>query len=909
MKPKQILASILCCMIWFAAYSTESEPNDTKVQANTLTLNGSNTGVISPATTDVDWWKVVTNKDGKLNVTLTISNGLFCWVELFDNNGTTSLAINNTNGTITIYKDGLANGTYFIKIYPYFSAQMPSYTISNTLDIATFTKDVEPNGTVATALTLAQNATANGHCGYYYNLQRDTADWYSITIDGDGLLKLILSSSNGQFIWAYLYDHNGTFLLASNNTNGSIPIPKDGLAAGTYYVKITAYFPDGFAPYTLTDSLFKPTQANDAEPNDTKSQALTLAQNGSKTGHVDYYYTLHRDTADWYKITTNADGLLTLTLTSGNGQFVWAYLYDQDGTTILTSNNTNGSIPIPKDGLAAGTYYVKIKAYFPDGFVPYTLASHLTTPAEANDAEPNGTPGQALTFAVNSTVTGHVNYYYNGIYDTQDWYKIVTPSDGMLNLTITSGNGQYVWAYLYDNDGVTVLDSRNTNTTISYSYDGLAAGTYYVLVTSYYPAGWAPYTLTNTHTTYTNSNDGLSNDFAKLGKTLLSNATTQGHVGFRNNGGSRDLIDWWKINYTGSGNLTVTLNFETWLNGGGTPFTWMVIYKDTLQTPIFNSNTNTTNLVANLTGLTKGYYYVAIYPYYNTQWASYNLTPTYTENCSVVTVKTKNKVSGTTCTNSSVKINCSGNNGPYKVQLYRYGVPYGSPVVANGSGDAQFNSLPPGTYTGRGYADGATCGTLSSAAKLVPLPTNPFTSNITQTSVKLNWTTLTSCIEQSKVQYRVVGTTPWTTKKVTNTNQNVTITGLTANTSYEWQVASVDTGAGGASTASTYVPGPNFGTPLKVGASTDNQMVSLSVYPNPASSSVHVRFVNGTEGEVTIRLFDVNGRSVFVRNETVASGTIGEELDLTNLNTGVYQLQVITADGNVLNQSIVKTKE
>jgi hypothetical protein len=58
-----------------------------------------------------------------------------------------------------------------------------------------------------------------------------------------------------------------------------------------------------------------------------------------------------------------------------------------------------------------------------------------------------------------------------------------------------------------------------------------------------------------------------------------------------------------------------------------------------------------------------------------------------------------------------------------------------------------------------------------------------------------------------------------------------------------------------------------------------------------------------------MKLFDVNGKIVFVRNEHAASGNMNEELDLSGLNTGVYQLQVITADGIVLNQSIVKAKE
>src|SRR6185295_5839004 len=147
MTTKHLLASILCCMIWFAAYSTESEPNDTKPQANTLALNGSNSGAIGTAT-DVDWWKVITTSDGKLSVTLAISNGLYCYAALYDNNGTTLLTQSYTNGTSTVIdQDGLAAGTYFIKVYPFTAGQMPAYTISNALTSAPVSNDAEPNGT------------------------------------------------------------------------------------------------------------------------------------------------------------------------------------------------------------------------------------------------------------------------------------------------------------------------------------------------------------------------------------------------------------------------------------------------------------------------------------------------------------------------------------------------------------------------------------------------------------------------------------------------------------------------------------------------------------------------------------------------------------------------------------------
>ncbi len=217
----------------------------------------------------------------------------------------------------------------------------------------------------------------------------------------------------------------------------------------------------------------------------------------------------------------------------------------------------------------------------------------------------------------------------------------------MIGLTLTSNNGQNVYYQLYDNDGTTILHNSYTPGTESYNTDGLAAGTYYVKITTYYSTGFAPYTLSNTFTPYANASEGLSNDFAKNGATLPANSTIQGHVGFRNNGGSLDPGDWWKINYTGTGNLTVSLNFEAWLSNGSIPNTYLQIFKDTLAGPLFSNYSASGNVTANLTGLTQGYYYVHVVTYYSSsQWSSYNITPTFTQTNCVTLVKATKTHSG-----------------------------------------------------------------------------------------------------------------------------------------------------------------------------------------------------------------------------------------------------------------------
>ena len=427
--------------------------------------------------------------------------------------------------------------------------------------------------------------------------------------------------------------------------------------------------------YIISNQLTKPTQANDTEPDSTKALALTLPLDGSVTGHVGYEYNNHRDTTDWYKLTTNADGLIRLTLTPANGQYTWVTLYDHDGTTVLNSNYGNGVFSISTDGLAAGTYYARVYCYYTNGFAPYTLADSLFIPALANDAEPDSTKALALTLPLDGSVTGHVGYEYNNHRDTTDWYKLTTNKDGTIRLTLTPANGQYTYVTLYDNNGTTVLNSNYGNGVFSISTDGLAAGTYYARVYCYYTNGFAPYTLADSLFTYTNANDVEPNNQPYLAKTLLANTVTPGHVGFYYNN-QRDTSDWWKINYTGSGALSVALNMES-TKLYGYQYTYLQIWKDTSASPIY-SDYSQTSLTANLTSLAQGYYYVRVIEYYNSQFESYTLTPTFTQVNKAKIVTASYDTAASCSSINTITYKLSKSHSPYTIQLFRFGVKYRS---------------------------------------------------------------------------------------------------------------------------------------------------------------------------------------------------------------------------------------
>lgn len=794
-----LFTSMLFCAQVIFAQTKETEPNNTPDKANTATLNNSFSGKIDPAG-DVDWIKVKTNADGKLTLSVTSVGNKYLNIELFDTAGITSLGSKTyILNTYDFGIDGLAAGTYFAKITTTSAADTCSYLINPSLQEAPVANDKEPNNNRGQALTLNENSSTTGHIGYYYNNQRDTSDWYKITTTKDGRLDLTLTSNNGTYISVYLYDNDGITQLNSKtyiinpNTMGT-----DGLAAGTYYAKIIATSSSTFAPYTLKSELIPPAKANDKEPNNSKAEALTLNENSTTTGHVGYYYNNKRDTSDWYKITTTKDGRLDLILTSENGTYVSIYLYDNDGTTQLNAKTyiINKST-MATDGLAAGTYYAKIVATSSATFAPYTLTDSLVPPAQASDKEPNNDRNTAIDFSINKTVTGLIGYYYNNKRDTSDWYKITLPADGQLDLTLTSNNGTYISIYLYDNNGTTQLNAKTYIINAStMSTDGLAAGTYYLKVIATSANSFAPYTLTNALKTYGYAADTMQepNNYAFQAKTLLSNRETPGHVGFYYNL-SRDTTDWWKINYTGSGALKITINVEPNINNNSIPYYSYYIYKDTAQNPIASGTYRLdASLDINLSSLSQQYYYIKILGTSSSSYFAYSIANSYTQIniAKIVFNKAKSTLNSQACGGDSLTYDLSGSHSPYTVRLYKNNKLFDSTITT--ASVVTFKGLAAGEYYATAFGDGATDEAFGKSAVstiVPPMPISLNTSNIGVHTATLQWGNV-GCADYYKLQYRAVGNGIWTEMNTNGNTSTMNLTGLDPYTLYSWRVATAD---------------------------------------------------------------------------------------------------------------------
>ncbi|MBC8047267.1 MAG: pre-peptidase C-terminal domain-containing protein, partial [Fimbriimonadaceae bacterium] len=160
----------------------------------------------------------------------------------------------------------------------------------------------------------------------------------------------------------------------------------------------------------------------DTEPdNNVYTGADPMAENSTVSGTIATPVT---DLEDWYQFTTTSDGNITISftclpLTSYNR----IYLYDSDGTTNLGSAEGYGGATFTKNGLAAGTYYIRYYYYSTSFASAYELSNTVIPTNYANDTEANDTYLTALTnLNENDSVYGHIAHRYNGgTYDEEDW--------------------------------------------------------------------------------------------------------------------------------------------------------------------------------------------------------------------------------------------------------------------------------------------------------------------------------------------------------------------------------------------------------------------------------------------------------------------------------------------------------
>jgi hypothetical protein len=172
-------------------------------------------------------------------------------------------------------------------------------------------------------------------------------------------------------------------------------------------------------------------------------------------------------------------------------------------------------------------------------------------------------------------------------------------------------------------------------------------------------------------------------------------------------------------------------------------------------------------------------------------------------------------------------------------------------------------------------------------------PSNLQSTNITATAAKLSWSAITCGVGYS-LQYRKTGTTTWTT--VTVSSATFTLSGLTANTNYDWEVATICQSS--PLIQSPYTAIASFKTAASLlnsgianeGSNTGkSSLLSAFVYPVPVVGNAATLVIKNSKGHASVILSDMLGKTIWSENN-VADGKI--VLPVNKMVAGMYIIKV-----------------
>ncbi|HRG93582.1 MAG TPA: T9SS type A sorting domain-containing protein [Chitinophagaceae bacterium] len=87
---------------------------------------------------------------------------------------------------------------------------------------------------------------------------------------------------------------------------------------------------------------------------------------------------------------------------------------------------------------------------------------------------------------------------------------------------------------------------------------------------------------------------------------------------------------------------------------------------------------------------------------------------------------------------------------------------------------------------------------------------------------------------------------------------------------------------------------------------TKNTALTLSTYPNPASSEVSLNISSPVAGTATISLYSANGSLVQRQHIQVKNGTTLAKMNLSSLSKGMYMITLENANNQTISQKLIK---
>lgn len=284
----------------------------------------------------------------------------------------------------------------------------------------------ENNDTSAQARLVAPVASAA-----ISGVMADAHDYYRFSLaaaaKAGSTISLQFSNAQGD-LDLRLLDARGSVLRTSAGDGDQETIDVSGLVAGKYYVDVYGYGGAYNPSYQLTintqpDPVAPPVIGGDRyEPNNTRDAAQNLgviAENGSWTG-----LSIPRGDVDFFKFslgtTGNATSEVLVNFRHSQGDLD-AELLDATGTRIAISQTTSDQERLSLNGLAAGTYYVRIYGYNGASNADYGLAINHVASVTPPVTPPTVDPSLgSWTVMVYMTATNLASFSFKDVNEMED---------------------------------------------------------------------------------------------------------------------------------------------------------------------------------------------------------------------------------------------------------------------------------------------------------------------------------------------------------------------------------------------------------------------------------------------------------------------------------------------------------
>ncbi len=164
------------------------------------------------------------------------------------------------------------------------------------------------------------------------------------------------------------------------------------------------------------------------------------------------------------------------------------------------------------------------------------------------------------------------------------------------------------------------------------------------------------------------------------------------------------------------------------------------------------------------------------------------------------------------------------------------------------------------------------------------IPTSLSATNITPTTVTLQWDAVPEAIGY-RVRYKAAGSSQWTL--ILSTDNQETITGLTPDTKYGWQVRTVCNQSPVVSSNSAAQD--RFTTsPLRSEGGMFGKEGFAELYPNPVLNELTITMATPAS-DVTIRVYDLQGKMISL---PATIQNMQAQINTTALPAGFYTLQI-----------------